>query len=663
MSAVFCEAAAFMRSFCAASLTLLLAACGGGYEAGSKAAPSARDALAYNLAAPTSDTLAIADRTKAFAADTFTVDTFTVDQVTVPQDAARSVKAYGAIGDGITDDTEAIQRALDDGRRVNGQPVDAFNAFFGRTKALLFPRGTYLVSRPLSWYGCCVTLQGEGPGVSVIRLKDNAAAFQDAAAPQPVLRTPDNNQAFRQNVFDLAIRTGAGNPGAIALAWMSSNTGALRNVRLISDDGAGVRGLDMSNDLPGPCLVKNVFVRGFDIGIHLKNRNYGPTFEGIALEGQRRYGFLNESNSPSIRLLRSNNRVPAIRSQNNDAAVVLLDAWLMGGASESTALQIDDDNDLFMRNVRVQGYGSVLSKQSQSTGQFLPQLVGRPLAPGQYVDIYTAFAPLGLFPTAGQPENLGLPHPETPMRYDGRQVGEWQRVANDNQTEVQRALDAGKPVVYFPFGVQNAIGTVRVPAHVQRIVGFSSTFNGGGIRFVVDESSTEPLIIEDMGYGVQVEHHSGRTLVLKSGNFGYSSQPGAGDLYLEDVGLGPLTVRAGQRVWARQWNNEADGTKIVVDGGQLWVLGLKTENPGLVIEARHGALLDLLGGVILPVNSFPQASGDPSTAFVLTDSRASLVYSRNASYTQWEVVETRSGQTRRLSVNDTPARMPLYIGH
>lgn len=60
----------------------------------------------------------------------------------------RDVKAYGAVGDGVADDTEAINRAVSDGNRC-GNNCDSQTI----TPALVyFPPGTYLVSRPIIQY-------------------------------------------------------------------------------------------------------------------------------------------------------------------------------------------------------------------------------------------------------------------------------------------------------------------------------------------------------------------------------------------------------------------------------------------------------------------------------------------------------------------------------
>lgn len=60
----------------------------------------------------------------------------------------RNVKDYGAKGDGTTDDTEAINKAVSDGDRC-GEGCDSSTT----TPALVyFPAGTYAVSAPLIQY-------------------------------------------------------------------------------------------------------------------------------------------------------------------------------------------------------------------------------------------------------------------------------------------------------------------------------------------------------------------------------------------------------------------------------------------------------------------------------------------------------------------------------
>lgn len=57
----------------------------------------------------------------------------------------RDVKKYGAVGDGVTDDTEAINRAVADGNRC-GEGCDSSTT----TPAIVyFPAGTYAVSKPI----------------------------------------------------------------------------------------------------------------------------------------------------------------------------------------------------------------------------------------------------------------------------------------------------------------------------------------------------------------------------------------------------------------------------------------------------------------------------------------------------------------------------------
>jgi len=65
----------------------------------------------------------------------------------------RNVKDYGARGDGVSDDTAAIQRAISEGNRCGGPP-DSEKCLSVTTRPALvyFPAGTYRVSRTIKAY-------------------------------------------------------------------------------------------------------------------------------------------------------------------------------------------------------------------------------------------------------------------------------------------------------------------------------------------------------------------------------------------------------------------------------------------------------------------------------------------------------------------------------
>jgi Pectate lyase superfamily protein len=609
---------------------LTLGGCGGGSSTGAEgAAPPAPPAPPASAGAISAAALGM-----------------TAGPIAAPAGAMKNIKDFGAVGDGLTDDTVAIQSALNSGRDTDGD-------YNGKPKALYFPAGTYLVSATLTWRGCCVTLQGQGHSASVIRLKDKASGFVAADTPTPVLRTPAGNASFRQNVWDLGIHTGSGNPGAVGVDWISSNIGSLRNVRISSGDGAGVRGLDMTRQWPGPSWVQGLIVSGFDHGVSVRKAEYGPSFENLGLENQNKAGLRNEGNKLALRRVFSVNSVPAL--QNAGGSVVLIDGTLNGGAAGAVA--IENNSDLYLRDVKASGYASVLAAGVGGTG----------------VAEYVAGAVKSLFNSNPARASLNLSVQETP-RQDDADLAQWRAFnarSYGDTADLQPALDAGKSTVYFPFGVFYSFDqrVVVVPPSVKRIVGFSSVvngngagLNGGGIRFVVNDNGSTPLVIEQFGYGVTVEHRGQRPVVIKHGLYRYFSEPGAGDLFLEDVGLGPLKVQAGQRVWARQFNNESRGTKIS-NSGTLWILGLKTEGDGTVIEGLPGSSTELLGTLLYPARVLPSAD----VAFRATDARMSLIYSVS-SYVAGgdyatQVEETRAGVTKRLLQADVRGRMPLYVGY
>jgi len=555
---------------------------------------------------------------------------------------------YGAKGDGITDDTAAIQKALDDERSEDKD-------YFGKPKALYFPAGTYMISDTLTWKGCCMYLQGQGAGVSIIKLKDKAKGFGDRDAPKPAIRTIAGNMSFRQNVTDLTVDTGKNNPGAIGIDYISNNFGSLWNVSIRSSDGQGKVGLDMSRQWAGPCLIKNVQINGFDYGIVTKNLEYGPTFEQITLQQQKVAGILNDGNTLAIRKFQSTNSVPAIQNQAQAGMIIVLDSNFQSGAANVSA--IENNGYLYARNINTSGYQSAIRHKET-------------IVPGTSVGEYVSDKIYNLFDSPQR--SLNLPIEETPT-FEDKNLSSWASFSPKwygDTYSLQEELNSGKATIYFPFGAyfSHDRKVVKVPASVRRIVGFSSVVNGGGIVFRIEQNSDKPLIIEQFGYGVVVEHASPRTVVIQHGGYEYKDFPKSGKLFLEDVGIS-LRINYPHQVWARQLNVEtldSARTKIENKGGTLWILGLKTEGKGSVINTTKGGKTEVLGTLIYPVHDFT-ATEKKEAAFISNNSSQSLIYSvsaygKNKNY-DIQVEETRNGVKRQLLSKDFPGRMPLFVGY
>ena len=90
------------------------------------------------------------------------------------------VKDYGAVGDGVTDDTAAIQAAInDEWARISADPY----AYAQSRNSIYFPAGTYVISASIDLYPY-ITLTGDGVDRAIIQLQSGFVG--------PVLRTADS---------------------------------------------------------------------------------------------------------------------------------------------------------------------------------------------------------------------------------------------------------------------------------------------------------------------------------------------------------------------------------------------------------------------------------------------------------------------------------------
>ncbi len=547
---------------------------------------------------------------------------------------------YYAKGDGQTDDTAAIQQALDD--------------YPAQGTIIYLPNGTYLISRPLRWGRDqrWTVLQGQSRAGTIIKLKDFCPGYDDPTHPREMIWSGGAPaQRFRNQIRNCTIHTGRGNPGAIGVRFNASNVGCMREVDIISGDGSGVIGLDMSfADEIGPCFVKNVRIRGFDIGIATKYAVNGVVFENITLTGQNRVGWLNNGHPVTVRNLVSHNAVPAIRQEGWGGFFTLIDAHLTGrgDALSGPAIQLEAGG-MFLRNVAVSGYGCALQHNHHGKVQSLPG----PLVPEW------ASATL---PGSG-PKSLNLPVKETPdVPWDDPK--DWAVVTDfgarmdghtDDSEALQQAIDSGKTTVCLPRGTMLLAKPVVIRGNVRRLIGcetsvkISASIPRDTSIFLVGESPEPILVVErfacwfwnNASRANFIDNPTRRTLVLRElGDVDDTSDrnpngrgtiiSGPGELFVEDV-TGRFHLKPGTKAWMRAINPETNQDHrntvpeaqwhLKNDGGQLWILGIKTEGPGTVITTRNSGQTELLGGLLY---SSGGARSQLLPAFIAEDSQLSL---------------------------------------
>jgi hypothetical protein len=549
---------------------------------------------------------------------------------------------------GQKDCTEAIRQAFDDAMSEDRRKVLETNAYLNSpgAKAISFeaqpgryvlsphlpipvilylPNGTYRVSGTLGYsftdmvnsahdhYARMIHLRGESRDGVIIRLDDQCPGFDDPHGKPviEVLRGLKTAIAMQNTVENLTVETGRGNPGAIGIDFFSNNTGALRDVTVRSGDGNGIAGIAIRKWNSSCALIHRARVEGFQFGVLFHHHRLHSTLEDIEVEGQSRSGIHITDHNVSLHRFRSRNRVPALTVSGSAAHLAAADIEVEGRDRGKPAIDIRG-GIVFLRDVVSSGYSHVLQHRD-----------GYPERKPTLKE-WTSHPAWKLFPDTSA-LSLRLPVEDPPVD-PGGDLAELSDLAGDGTTDdtdaLEAALASGPVRIVFPRGRFLLSRPLRIPSHVRELdFQFGSLIAGGDLAQRKDEGTflvgdgEQPLLIQRLFTNVDFEgsqrlivQDGVRTLVLRDlhtqNNPMYRNTVPGSRLFIENCACTcqdnedlPGFAFHGQRVWARQLNPERAHVQVLNDGGDLWVLGFKVENPCTGFLTRNGGRTEILGGI------------------------------------------------------------------
>ena len=193
----------------------------------------------------------------------------------------RNVKtAYGAKGDGVTDDTAAIVNAIKAGNSAGDRSQHVFGTT-GQPAVVYLPAGTYLISSPLQLYVDTV-IMGNPLNPPTIKASSSFSGSYLIYGKDPNLDSTINFYIGIKNLILDSTNIAASTTFTL-LDWSVSQATQLTNVVFnMPDYSTGHTGISMPEGGSGT-IMNDLVINGGVIGINFSNQQYnlkGITFNG-----------------------------------------------------------------------------------------------------------------------------------------------------------------------------------------------------------------------------------------------------------------------------------------------------------------------------------------------------------------------------------------------
>ena len=593
-----------------------------------------------------------------------TGSTHAAERVVFPDDrCVLDVKKHlGAKGDGVADDSDILQRALDIG---SGRDKESTKEFGKHTRVVYLPNGTYRLTKSLVVKSAVGPwLYGESRDGVVLKLDDGVKDVTAVLRTHPNEKGPTSADWFMRNLRNFTVDAG-NNPDTDGIRYYATNSGILKNVRVIGKGKVGINAgfLDQS----GPNLIQDVEIDGFDRGIQ-SQWVWGTTLSRVTIRNCRNEGVYVSANVAAIEDLKvENTPVAIVNDMPKDwghwsGVVALTGGKFSGGKADGPA--IINKGKLYAANVEAVGFAKAIESDGSNGA-----------SDGLKVAEFSSNKTRKLWDDSPD-ESLKLPikrEPDVAWETDTKKwlcVDDFGAVAGDNKDDtdaIEKSLAAaakdGKTVVYFR-GIgggdpnwYNLNRPLRVPAPVRFIVGLGFgrvlDHKESGAGFIVDDASAPVVKFQNLdsfgGPPITLTNASAKNVLFAESCGVKIVGDGAGDIFANDCPANLHLKKKGQHAWTRHLNPEGttDTGLVQNDGGVLWCLGVKHEGKGVRFATRAGGKTEILG---LFNYGGTKEEMDPRPSFIVEDSSFTLAGIREIAFNSHtalnKVRETRAGETR-----------------